>query len=229
MALDGEKLRNIRLAKGISQEKLALMCNVNKRTIQRAEKGEPIALETAAFIAEAVQIPAASLRSTRLVFLEPQTKAWNDVVLVPASSGRRIIDTLRSSFEAEISFEVEPTKQIIEPLTRIAKLMSLFKPDPWEQPRERYDPNYAEILEKQAELNEVLPELAGLGVNLFLGTYKARKQEPRYDMEEGVMYVRPNWAAVEVTIALLVITDTSATHLIRRPDDVFPEDDEIPF
>ncbi len=111
MAVDGEKLRQIRTAKGISQEKLALMCNVNKRTIQRAERGRPIALETAAFIAEAIQVPVAALRSSQIEMFEPATKAWNDVVLVPVASGRRIVDALRSSFDAEVTYDVEPTKE----------------------------------------------------------------------------------------------------------------------
>jgi len=106
MALDGEKLRKIRMAKGISQEKLALMCNVNKRTIQRAEKSAPIALETAAFIAEVVQVPPIALRAKQIELFEPTVKAWNDVVLIPVTSGRRIVDVIRSSFEAEITFDV---------------------------------------------------------------------------------------------------------------------------
>lgn len=56
MTLDGDQLRKIRMTKGISQEKLAAMRNVNKQPIQRAESGESVAIETAAFIAEAIRL-----------------------------------------------------------------------------------------------------------------------------------------------------------------------------
>ncbi|MDF2235664.1 helix-turn-helix transcriptional regulator [Albimonas sp. CAU 1670] len=92
MALDGEKLRRIRQSKGISQEKLALMASVNKRTIQRAERGESVAVETAAFIAEAIGVPAASLRGSQMELFEREQKSPDEVVLVPTNSGRRIVD-----------------------------------------------------------------------------------------------------------------------------------------
>lgn len=88
MALDGEKLRNLRAAKGMSQEKLAILANVNKRTIQRAEKGDPVGLETAAFIAEAVGVSPATLRGRQPDLFEADKKEWNEVILVPVNSGR---------------------------------------------------------------------------------------------------------------------------------------------
>ena len=232
MALDGGKLRNIRMAKGISQERLAIMCRVNKRTIQRAEKGEPIAPETAAFIADAIEMPVAALRGAQMELFEPSTKAWNEVVLVPVMSGRRILDVLRKSFDAEITFEVEPTKANIEPLKEAAGLIEPFAPDPWRSPHEDYDPSCAELLGKQAELKELLPKLSELSVTVFLATYKAWRQVPRYG-DEG-MFVRVQQAPESVDIAIVVISDTSSTHLLRRPDDIvderpYSEIDEIPF
>lgn len=227
MALDGERLRNIRTSKGISQEKLALMANVNKRTIQRAEKGAPIALETAAFIAEAVGVTAASLRSTQLEFFEPDKKAWNDVVLVPVNSGRRIIDALRASFESEVSFDVEPMKENIQPLAELASLLEPFKPTPWETPPEKYDPDQATVLKKQAEVNALIPTLLEMGINIFLGTYPANRKIPKYDYEEGCMYTKKSFPIESATVALVVVSDTITSHLMRKPDDVY--DDDIPF
>lgn len=232
MAIDGEKLRKMRTAKGISQEKLALMCDVNKRTIQRAEKGQPIALETAAFIAEAMQVPSSTLRSTQMELFEPATKAWNDVVLIPVTSGRRIIDVLRNSFEAEVTFDVEPTKENIEPLATFAGLLEPFKPNPWEHPDARYAPGYSEVLEKQAQANEVLPFLSSMGISVFLATYTARRQVPHYNMDEGEMYVTNRTPHEQVQIALVVISDTSSSHLIRKPSDVLNDNysaEAIPF
>ncbi|MFK3852301.1 helix-turn-helix transcriptional regulator [Agrobacterium pusense] len=99
MALDGEKVKQLRLAKGLSQERLALLCNVNKRTVQRVETGAPVALETAAFIAEALNVPALSLRALQQVQTNPAQRVTGEVILVPVNSGRRIVDAIRLSFE----------------------------------------------------------------------------------------------------------------------------------
>ncbi|MCB2130080.1 MAG: helix-turn-helix transcriptional regulator [Rhodobacteraceae bacterium] len=237
MALDGDKLRRLRTAKGMSQEKLAILANVNKRTIQRAENGDPIALETAAFIAEAVGVSPASLRGTQLELFETENKEWDEVILVPVSSGRRLIEALRGSFEAEVAFDVEPTKDNIEPLAQLAALLEPFKPEPWEIPQAQYDPSQADVLQKQAEVNALLPSLLDMGINVFLGSYPASRQIPRYDMDEGCMYVRHNFPYRAVQVALLVVSDTTASHLMRKPDDLHVEmesrrsdlDNDIPF
>lgn len=227
MALDGERLRNIRTSKGISQEKLALMANVNKRTIQRAEKGAPIALETAAFIAEAVGVTPLSLRAAQLEIFEPDKKAWNEVVLVPVNSGRRIVDALRTAFEGDVNYDVEPTTENIEPLAKLASLLEPFKPAPWEIPPNQYDPDQATILKKQAELNALIPSLLEMGINIYLGTYPASRQMPRYDFDEGCMYIKTTFPFESAPVALVVVTDTISSHLMRKPDDFY--DAEIPF
>ena len=232
MALDGEKLRKIRTSKGMSQEKLAILANVNKRTIQRAEKGDPIALETAAFIAEAMGVSPSSIRANQLELFESK-KAWNEVILVPVNSGRRVIDAVKTSFEAEIMFDVEPTMDNIEPLTQLAALLEPFKRDPWEAPHLQYNPSQSEVLQKQAEVNDLLPSLLEMGVNVFLATYPARRQIPSYDMDEGCMYIRQNFPYEAAQVALVIVSDTPASHLMRTPHDMYVEpvfdDDEIPF
>ncbi len=227
MALDGEKLRKIRMAKGISQEKLALMCNMNKRTIQRAEKGAPIALETAAFIAEAMQVPSASLRAAQMELFEPAAKGH--VVLIPVASGRRIVDVIRTSFEAEITFDVEPTQDNLNPLAQIAGLLEPFQPKPWENPYERRTFSYSEVLEEQAKVNTLLPKLSDLGINVFLATYMSSRKIPHYDVDEGQMYVTARTPFEKVKIGLVVVSDSSSSYLTRKPDDIYNEDDEIPF
>ena len=229
MALDGEKLRKLRTSKGMSQEKLAILANVNKRTIQRAENGDHIALETAAFIAEAVGVSAASLRGIQRELVAPDTTEWNEVILVPTNSGRRMVDALRTSFEAEITFDVEPTKDNIGPLAQLATLLEPFKPEPWEIPQAQYDPSQADVLQKQAEVNALLPSLVEMGINVFLGSYPASRQIPRYDMDEGCMYIRETFSYESAQITLLVVSDTSASHLMRKPEDMHIEADHGDF
>ena len=59
---DGKKIRNLRIELGFSQEKLGALAGVNRRTVQRAERGELLSLDTIAFIAEALQTDPQSIR-----------------------------------------------------------------------------------------------------------------------------------------------------------------------
>lgn len=232
MVLDGDKLRTKRLAKGMTQDKLAALSRVETRTIQRAESGKPVAPETVAFIAAALGTRPEDLRTAQLE-LPGVSKAWNEVVLIPISSGRRIIETLQENFEATISFEVEPRKENIEPLAALGGFLDRFLPTPWEIPPNRYTPTIAEILQQQANLNEVLESLEELGVRVFVGTYRSKRQVPRWDYDEGCMYVRGNQREEDVQIALLVVSDTTSSHLVSKPSDIATSfadlDEDIPF
>ena len=227
MALDGEKLRNIRTSKGMSQEKLAAMANVNKRTIQRAENGAPIALETAAFIAEAIGVTPLSLRAAQLEIFSSDKKAWNEVVLVPVNSGRRIVDALRTAFDGNIKYDVEPTNENIDPLAKLADLLERFIPAPWEIPGAQYNPDQATVLKTQAEINSTISDLLEMGINVYLGTYPASRQLPLYDWEEGCMYIKNETPFESALVSLVVVSDTTSGHLMRKPDDFY--DDEVPF
>ena len=78
MTVDGAKLRSMRVQKGMSQEKLGLITNLSKRTIQRAENGKPIAIETLAFIAEALEIEPEKLRARQLDLFSDDTPPNDD-------------------------------------------------------------------------------------------------------------------------------------------------------
>jgi transcriptional regulator with XRE-family HTH domain len=89
MTVDGAKLRNLRLRKGMSQEKLGLLTNLNKRTIQRAENGQPVAIESLAFMAEALEVAPEALRGRQLELFAPgsppKPTTQGEVVLVPVT------------------------------------------------------------------------------------------------------------------------------------------------
>ena len=75
MSLDGDKIRRLRIGKGFSQEKLAAMCEISKRTVQRAEKGDAIALETDFFIAEALEVEPEELKLAKSRQTDAEAKA----------------------------------------------------------------------------------------------------------------------------------------------------------
>lgn len=63
MKLNGDRLRSLRAQTCPSQGDLAKMSDVHPKTIYRAENGSPVDQETAAFIADALGVPAKSLRN----------------------------------------------------------------------------------------------------------------------------------------------------------------------
>ncbi|MEL7258850.1 MAG: helix-turn-helix transcriptional regulator [Pseudomonadota bacterium] len=235
MTVDGQKLRNLRQNKGMSQEKLGLLSNLNKRTIQRAENGAPVALESIAFIADALEVKPEDLRGRQLELFEgagSDIKARSgEVILVPVTRGSRLVNTLRSAFMAEFAYEVEATKDTLTLMERIIAVFHGAWKNPWEPPTDwRYpeEPSDAAMLRLQAEANEVIPSLADNGMRVFMGTYSSYQQTPYYNVDEGLMLVSRNQPKNLVTMALIIVSDSSAGHLSRFPAD-HEDAEEIPF
>ena len=62
MICDGDKVTSLRKTRMMTQEKLAAMANVDRRTVQRIEAGEPVALETLHQVAAPLGVTAFELR-----------------------------------------------------------------------------------------------------------------------------------------------------------------------
>lgn len=233
MTINGEKLRNLRLQKGMSQEKLGLMTKLNKRTIQRAENGKPISIESLAFIADALEVEPQILKD-RLNEESPpsdppKATRQGEVVLVSVTRGSRLVNTLRNAFMAKFEYEAEPTEENIGLLEEVADILNAAWENPWEPPSGHYgESTDTELLRLQAKANRVIPSLQDQGIRIFMGTYPAWQQQPRYDIDGGCMYIRDGWLRERVTNVRVVVSDEAAGHLTRIPED--HEDlEEIPF
>ncbi|WP_287189001.1 helix-turn-helix domain-containing protein [Rhodovulum sp.] len=233
MTIDGAKLRTLRLQKGMSQEKLGLLTNLNKRTIQRAENGELISIESLAFIADALEVEPQALRGRQqdviLHGAPPQTTRQGEVVLVPVTRGSRLVNTLRDAFMAKFEYEAEPTEDNLPLLEEIAEILNAAWENPWEPPSGRFgESTDAELLRLQAKANRVIPSLQDQGIMIFMGTYSSLQQQPRYDIDEGHMYIRDGWPRERVTNVRVVVSDDAVGHLTRIPGD-YEDLEEIPF
>jgi len=69
--LNAERIRQLRIEQGCSQEKLAEIANVNRRTIQRAESGQPVSLETVDLLADALGVDKSEIRSSIVASNQP--------------------------------------------------------------------------------------------------------------------------------------------------------------
>lgn len=248
MTIDGNKLRNLRMRKGMSQEKLGILSNLNKRTIQRAERGDAVSLETVAFIADALEVDSQTLRAKQLELFNqriqiPETQQ-GEVILVPVTRGTRLVNTLYGAFHASFEYEAEPMEENVDLLEEIALVLNSSWTSPWDMSCYATDEvkGDADKIRLQARANRVLQELAERSITLFMGTYDSWVQHPSFNPFDGEISVNRNQAKDKVTNAIVVVSDEQEKHMSRTPNDhevhTAPQssqnfsqdlDDEIPF
>ena len=221
MIIDADRLRKLRRGRGWSQETLATLCKVNRRTIQRAEAGSSIALETASFIAAELGLASVDqlrAHSTATNLSRPDAPD-SAVVLNKTMSGRKVIRAILRCFDTAFEYEVEPLHGNVEVLSKLADRLSSAYSDPnlpfFENPQLKE----AQILRLQADVNNDLQALSELGINAYLVEYCAERVVPRYDPVEGCMATYVGQATEFVDVALIIVSDTPEPYLVRRPSD----------
>jgi len=240
---NGQKIRDLRMQKSMTQEKLAHMSDVNHRTVQRAERNQAVQLETIASLAAALQVTVSDITvSTNDNTIEQQNlmpDEQNAVVLRQINSGKILMDLILNSFSSNLSCETEPTNENIDDLSAIVQQIEKYIPNPWEIPFEENTLTLAERLRIAVAITTQLAELTKMGIAVFGGHYTARAQIPRYDDEEGCMYIKSGQKYEPVTVSKLTIVSTKLERIIVKVDDKWQEpaplkipedfDDEIPF
>jgi transcriptional regulator with XRE-family HTH domain len=237
MHLDGDRIRHYRARKGMTQEQLAARSGWNPRTIQRAEKGDPIQNRAAAEIAQALEVPLDQIRSLRAASLdanEIRERRADEVILLPCGSGQRLVSTLLKSVFAEVDKDIEPRAENLESLRMFGSVFDRCWANPFSEPHERI-PAYSEMetIELMAEANSAISKLVDHGIRVFLGSYDIEHPRIRYE-EFGEAYCRTgDKNLILYRKALIVLTEQIEDALFRCPDD-HPErastlDDDVPF
>jgi transcriptional regulator with XRE-family HTH domain len=225
----------------MTQEKLAAMCRVNHRTVQRAERGESLQLETLASLAAALGVTVGDLTLTdgdpeRTD--QPETSESNAVVLRRITSGKTLIDLLCGSFSGKLYCAAEPTEENIDALTDMVERIEKFIPNPWEAPMEAESLTLAQRLREALAITAQLAALEKCGIAVFAGAYTARAQVPRYDLDDGQMYTTMNQRFEPVTVCRVSINPVGVERVIVKVSDEWQEqapslpptvDDVIPF
>ena len=225
----------------MTQDKLALMSGVSQRTVQRAERGEPLQLETLASLAPALGVIVGELTRTEgdpERTDQPETSETNAVVLRRITSGKALIDLVCGSFSGHLDCAAEPTEENINALTDMVERIGKLIPSPWETPMEAQSPTLAQRLREALAITVRLVELEELGVAVFAGTYTARAQVPHYDEDEGHMCTRGNQGFEPVTVCRVSINPVGVERVTVKvsdewqesaPSPPLPVDDDIPF
>ncbi|MGE0652479.1 MAG: helix-turn-helix domain-containing protein [Alphaproteobacteria bacterium] len=219
----GEAVTALRTQQGMTQEKLAAMSKVNIRTIQRAEKGEQLQLETVASIAAALRVTVPTLTAPDGAAAPPTADDEggenNAVVLRAVTSGKALLDMVYDSFTGTLGCEVEPTSENVDTLTAMVEEIEGLIPNPWAQPFDDNRLSLAGRLRRAVELSAKLAELEQIGIGVFVGTYTSTAQVPMYDMDERHMYVTNRTPYVPVTVCRVVLDTRTKDRVVIKVAD----------
>ena len=224
----------------MTQEKLAAMSKVNHRTVQRAERSGSLQLDTLASLAATLGVTVGELTLSDGGLDQtdqPETIESNAVVLRRITSGKTLIDLVWGSFSGKLYCAAEPTGENVDALTDMIERIEKLIPNPWETPMEAQSLTLAQRLREALAIGAQLAELEKFGITVFAGTYTARAQVPRYDMDEGHMYVSMSRRFEPVTVCRISINPVGVERVTVKVSDEWqdqapsppPIDDDIPF
>lgn len=244
---NGGKIRELRESAGMTQEKLAAMSKVDRRTVQRAEQGTRLQMETLSSLAATLSVPVSQIIVTGAPAEDiGELKSKSLVVLNRIQSAITLLNIVRDSYEGTISCEADPTPENIDALTAIVSKLEELMPQPWLSPRDQVVLSLSERLRTAVAIGEQLKQLESQGIAFYAGTYTARTQMPAYDHETGEMYITNRSPYELVTMCRVMVAPLSQGERIttkandiyvpkspvEQPADVeaqVKENDEVPF
>lgn len=222
-------IRNLRNAKGFSQETLAAKIKMNVRTVQRAEAGIETALETLQFIADELDVPLDRL-ITEDVESGPLPKG--QFVVRPSNSGNEISELLTSAFEVEIHNDAEPNLQNLNILKGLVELIEKLQSPVSRHSNPVHEPSRSERLDVIAGLNEFLQKARKIGIRVFLGKYSILRYPAHWDYEIDSWVTRPSRSQKKNFWRCVVwISDTPDAQISLFSNELERQqtEDEIPF
>jgi hypothetical protein len=220
---------------------VSLSEKVSSRTVQRAEEGEFLQLDTLASLAAALGVTVAEItvpEESAEQIDQSETSESNAVVLRRMTSGMALIELIYDSFSGKLYCAAEPTEENIATLTdsSSASKGSFQTPAPFETE----SLTLAQRLREALAITSQLADLEKFGIAVFAGTYTARAQVPDYDPDEGFMATRRTQKFELVTVCRVSINRVGVDRLTVKVSDEWRDetppppsplsgDDEIPF
>lgn len=228
----GERVRQLREAAGMTQEKLSHMSNLDRRTIQRAEQGVRLQIETLSSLAAALQVPVSDIiAGDEAADDVDELRAKSLVVLNRIRSGITLLNIVCDSYWGTITCEADPTPDNVEALTGIVGKLEELMPQPWHSPADR--PTLLQLsqrLRTAVQIGEQLKFLEEKDVAFFGGTYTARTQVPWYDGEVGEMVTTTRTPYELVTMSRVVVAPRDRGERITiKANDIYVPQKPPPF
>lgn len=183
MKHDATKLRQIRESMGMTQDKLAILSNVSERTVQRAEAGANMRLDTLSDFAAALEVPL-----SELVLSPDDFESSGDVSLKRVRSGRTLMDDLTKAGVASFDCEVDPEPSELGALLEMVRVVEGILPQPWELHQRPADVSLSQKISLSASIGELISTLGDCQIHLYVSASWISARYPRYDIDEGHRY-----------------------------------------
>ncbi|MEA3390910.1 MAG: helix-turn-helix transcriptional regulator [Pseudomonadota bacterium] len=180
MTHDHRKLRQLRERKGMTQDKLALLGKVSLRTVQRAEAGQAVALETLNDFAAVLEIPVDAL------IVSIGSEGGGTVALRRAMSARVLLDDIDRAGVARFDCTVDPVGTELEPVLAVIGVIESRLPVPWDFHERPVGLSLREKVELTANLTTLMEKIHALRMGIYTHAAWIEAKYPRYDMDEGV-------------------------------------------
>lgn len=224
-----EKIVELRNKVAMNQAALAGAAKVSVRTVQRAEAGEPIELQTAQQIATALGVQASAILLAETVEgPEPGDAASSapdgnmSVALRPATTARALLDAATRCDECRLDHEVDVSGDALQAAIQFCEALEptlpVLCPEQTDFSGVSDNPARRMIarLQLEARLNDALLSLKELGIGAYAGTYMDLIKRPRYDMDEGVWYTKTNQPLEAVTLGIIRLGPLGRSQLTAR-------------
>ena len=226
MTPNSKALIELRTRLAMNQEDLAGRSKVSVRTIQRAEAGSPIDLQTVQQIATALGVKPDAIRmDEKEGNLTPDEKDLARVTLLPARSARSLLDVVTACDECRLDHEVDIGPEAIDAAIALCDALGPFLPvlcpedinfngssdDPAKKLMDR--------LRLEAKLNVSMEQLRERGIAVFVGSYVDFIQRPRFDIDEGCWSTRINQGLdgyEDVKFGIVRLGPASSLQLVAR-------------
>lgn len=209
MKHDAVKMRLVRESMGMTQEKLAILSNISERTVQRAEAGANMRLDTLADFAAALELPLSELA------LDPDDNE-RDVGLRLVRTARDLIDDLAKAGVAKFDCEIDSDPQEMEPLLTLVGLIEERLPTPWDLDQHPAATSLGDKIRLAAQIKELIEKLRASQVGLYAATSWINAKYPRWDMDEGHRYTHDHQSYEKVMTLRMIITRSSDDRIFRK-------------
>lgn len=225
---DNEKLIELRTKNALTQEALAGKSKLAVRTIQRAEAGGIIGLQTLQEIASALGVQHAEL------FAEDKSSEQVDddydgetiaIALRPQSSARALLDIVCECRDCRLGHTVDFTGEMVEVIKKFCDAIRPISPElcpgypefPTYPPEQRNEfARFAERITIEAEINDAMDRLRGSGFDIYAGAYFDYQKVPYYDIDEFAWVTRKNQREEAVKIAVIRIAQAGERQISVR-------------
>lgn len=212
MKHNAKLLRQVRESMGMTQEKLAILASVSERTVQRAEAGHTMSLETLNDFAAVLEMPLSAL-----VVDPDEINSEEPLGLRRVDSPRTFIEQLAKATVAVFECEVDSSDEELDSLIKLVELIEPRMPTPWDFDQNPGAGSLKERLLAGANISTALNSLSGWEIGLFSSASWIYAQVPRWDVDEGCRYTRDAQRFERVMALHIVIARGGDDRLYRKP------------